>query len=176
MVSTNRVNDIFVRTYPSCSAGTVHAGAHSVAPVLRVNGGIGLVTIDVHSPVTVSLGSSPGGPSPGRYVLWVWSRLPTGQFGVGGHGQTIGCAVNPSPLNAPTGPQPVACLRGAGIRAIACGSVAEFPAPVSIPWISTATRGIPVPAVVTLQGIIEDSSAGNSLGFSVTNALVLVVQ
>jgi hypothetical protein len=165
----------------SCIAGNVNRAAGPPANVLLVNGSAGppvtrKVELSVGQPVDVSLAASPSGPTSGRYVLWAWGVQPTSSQPFVARGQSLGCTVNPTPLQPALAPQPVACLRG-GVPTRACGVVPELgPAPASVPWTIRRPRGSPVAATFTLQGIVEDSGAINALGFSVTNAVVVVVR
>jgi hypothetical protein len=54
--------------------------------------------------------------------------------------------------------------------------VSELPSPMRTPWSLQRDRGLRAPIVVTMQGLLQDDGAGNSTGFSVTNALQMRIQ
>ncbi len=165
-----------------CSRGNVNSGVGPIVDVLRVNGSVGapgtrVVEVAVRDPIRTSLAAAPGGPDPGRYFLYVW-------FGCGSNPQRlflahrpIGCTVNPTPFSAPRTPQPYLCVMGSGLGLPVCAGVPEaaFP-PASAPWSSQRLLGYLGPITVTLQAVVEDDNAGNTLGFSVTNAVTIVVR
>lgn len=160
-------------------AGTVNSGSGSVVDVLTVNGTSGgtdrRVRVSTGSPVTLALGAAPLSPS-GRYVLWMWNSLPGTPIPLSVGMAQLGSLVHPIP---PLGgnPLPTRCIRNPGFPASACNGITEVPSPSPrTPWSVTNPRGSSNPLTLTLQGIVEDAGAGNSTGFSVTNALVLSVE
>ncbi|MBI3844559.1 MAG: hypothetical protein HY292_07940 [Planctomycetes bacterium] len=164
-----------------CLAGTVGTGAGPAADVLFVNGSAGdpvtrVVDVALSAPITVALSAAPGGPNPAHYVAYRWQGPPSNSTVLVVGGQTLGCTANPTPLNPGLTPQPFRCLRGAGVPASICGSVTEFSgAPARAPWTRTRPQGFASTVTFTLQGILEDGAAANSLGYSVTNAVVISV-
>jgi probable HAF family extracellular repeat protein len=167
-----------------CSDGTVNS-FQCTTDVLFVNGSPGdpnrIVNVAVGSPIQVALNAAPAGPggpgdSIGRYVIWAWNGAPSGSFSLTAQGHTLGCTVNPTPLQRPSGPQPFQCLHGTGLPLAVCAGVRVSPSPARAPWSVTRGQGFSRPVVLTLQGVLEDSGAANSAGFSVTNAVTVVVQ
>ncbi len=164
----------------SCADGTVGSGAGPETDVLFINGSSGLpgsriVPVGVGEPITVRLDSARGGPIQGRYVVWVWTGPPSSPVSLVARGQLLGCLVNPAPVHSGASPQPIFCLRGTGVPPIACGSVTEVASPPTAPWAIARSRGSTSPRVFTLQGVLEDDQAANATGYSVTNAVTLVV-
>ncbi len=175
--------DVFVREHldpNSCRAGTVNANAGPVADVLLVNASAGdanrIVSVAQRDPIEIAVLFSPSGPAQARYVFWIWVFSPANALEVAAQGQVLGCTVNPSPFRRPAGPQPFRCLHGTGVPAAVCGSVRTLPSPARAPWTLNRPGGFTRPGVFTLQGILEDAGAGNTTGFSVTNAVILRVQ
>ncbi len=167
---------------PICDNGTVNSGAGPVTDVLFVNGLNGgsnrTVTVNTGDPIAVNLDAAPAGSGAGLYSLWLWNTGPTGCFPLVVGSETLGNTVNPTPLDKPTlgSPQPYRCLRSLNLPASLCGSVRELSSPVRVPWMLTKRGGFGSPAEFTLQGIIRDQGAGNPLGFSVTNWIVLRIR
>lgn len=157
-----------------CFRGTVDAGSGPIADVLFVNSRVGTVSLRPGAEVTVSHTSCPSGPLFGRYGLFVWIGTPrnSGPLIIGA--QRLGCFVNPVPLQGGL-PAPFLCLRGS-LPPVICSGVSEVPAPATTPWTVTQASGLAQPMILTLQGLVEDDGAANSLGFSVTNAVVLKVE
>ncbi|MBI1850576.1 MAG: hypothetical protein HYR85_09560 [Planctomycetes bacterium] len=164
-----------------CIAGAVNRAGGLAANVLFVNGSAGApvtrkVDATIGQPITVSMSASPGGPASGRYVLWAWLGPAANAQPFNARGQSLGCTVNPSPVAPGLVPQPFACLRG-GVSLRACGVVPEISgSPARAPWMIRRPRGATASATFTLQGVIEDAGAANTVGFSVTNGVVLVVR
>jgi hypothetical protein len=159
----------------ACSAGTVNLGAGSVSDVLRIDGSAGSVSVARNAPFTLSLAASPSGPSPARYALWVWSGAGTQSVSLGSPGSALGCLVNPSPNESGQFPQPIRCLRG-GISALrACGEIGSIHSPSRAPFALAREHGLPQAVTLTVQGIIEDNGSASPRGFSVTNAVELIV-
>jgi hypothetical protein len=147
--------------------------------VLFVNGTSGgsnrTVTVDPGMDITVTLDSSDpmGCPISGTYVLWVWPGLPQSPADLV-VGDRIGCLVNPTPLQLGS-PQPIRCLRGQGVPNAVCRNVQEVNAPALAPWSVTKRGGFINPITLTLQGVVRDPRATNPVGFSITNAVTLVI-
>jgi Tol biopolymer transport system component len=186
---TNGRSDVFVRELrdpADCRAGTVNQGAGSRADVLRVNGSTGdarrVVRVAPRSPeFQVSLDAAPSGPigpmgAPvARYVLWTWRHLPSNAVDLWARGQLLGCTVNPTPVRPLATPQPFRCRRGS-VGPSVCGSVsAPGGAPSAAPWVLTLAQA-PARGQFTLQGVIEDLGANNTVGFSVTNAVLVSIE
>jgi Tol biopolymer transport system component len=160
---------IFVRAHPVAGQGFVSPGVSGSSSVLTVNGREGVVFVADRAPA-----SAPGGPTSARYVLWIWSGLSTGEFNVVARGSRLGTTLLPTPLNGGLGPQPILCFHGTGLPAAACGSAPLAHSPRRAPWSLTAESGVRSGTILTLQGVLEDAAAANALGFSVTNAVVVV--
>ncbi|MBI1852150.1 MAG: hypothetical protein HYR85_17560 [Planctomycetes bacterium] len=170
----------FVRVTVSCDAGNVNAGAGSLADVLSVNGSSAQIRVPVGTPFDLTLAASPAGPGdPGhpvaRYSLWGWAGSVWSPQALALNGTTVGCVVNPTPLQQGLAPQPIRCFRGQGVPVSACRGVREVNSPPAAPWTLTVP-GIRRPITVTLQGVLRDNGAANPTGFSVTNAIVLIVE
>jgi hypothetical protein len=159
----------------SCEQGTVNSGAGPVADVLFVNGSTGTVVLGTGQSITVALDAAPLGPDPARYFLYAWPGLTVNETPFEGGGATLGCTVNPTPLDAGLVPQPFRCVRGAGVPSLVCGGVRQIAGPATAPLSITKGGGLMSPVVVRLQGVLEDDGAGNVTGFSVTNAVVVQV-
>lgn len=175
---TNGQQDIFVRDLRPCARGGVNAGAGQVTGVLRVNGRAGgVVFVNVGGIVEFALDAAPMGPSPARYLVWVWPTFPSNQQPLRARSQDLGCTTNPTPLLRGAIPQPGFCILGAGLPVAACGLSHRVPAPSpDAPWVFRRSQGFATRMTLTLQGVLEDNGAANSTGFSVTNAVVLFVQ
>lgn len=166
-----------------CNTGSVNGSEDALA----VNGssGVGLyraVEIGIGEAITVSLDAAPSGPGGpndpvARYVVWAWLSPPANAVEFRGGGATLGCLVNPTPFQQGLSPQPFRCVRGTGIPPIVCNGVVEIQAsPSRAPWSLTKASGLGVPQIITLQGLLQDNGAGNPTGFSVTNAVTIVVE
>ncbi|MBI1853656.1 MAG: hypothetical protein HYR85_25235 [Planctomycetes bacterium] len=164
----------------TCGAGTVNSGPGPIADVLRVSGSTGgpnrTVQVARQTPVGLSLSASPAGPASARYVIWMWAGPRANDTNLIARGSLLGCTVNPTPLSPADLPQPISCLRAAGMPAGACHGVSERRAPPRAPWSATKASGFSNAITLTFQGVLEDSGAGNPRHFSVTNAVTLVVQ
>jgi peptidase M23-like protein/HYR domain-containing protein len=171
--------DVIV-TETGCGMGTVNAGAGAVADVLRLNGSAGspcdrAVSVSIGGSIEVALDSAPAGPASGRYALWVWLGPPSNSRTLVAHSQTLGCTIDPTPLERTLAPQPFRCLRG-GTPPVACGRVQELRSPARTPWVVTRSQGMPQQMTLSFQGILEDTGAGNTTGYSVTNAVTLRIE
>jgi hypothetical protein len=164
---------------PGCASGTVNLGAGPVTDLLLVNGLDGgllrTVTIGIGDPIAFSLAAAPAGPDPGNYLLWVWHGPPSNCTELVVAGQTVGCTINPAPLQPGLQPQPAHCLLARGVNASACGDARVRRGPTTVPWM-LKHRGLSRPAVFSIQGIVQDRGAANTRIVSVTNAMVLMVE
>ncbi len=159
-----------------CGAGTVNSGMGPVADVLRLNGSIGRVNVTVGQPITASFDPAPMGPSPASCLLWIWAQGPSSPMTLSGLGQVLGCTSNPTPLHVGRNPQPFMCLRSPNLSGFVCQGVTEIPGPTMVPWSRTRATGFGQRRTFTIQGLVQDNGAANSLGYSVTNAVVLDVR
>ncbi|MBI1851177.1 MAG: PD40 domain-containing protein [Planctomycetes bacterium] len=174
---TNGFSDIFVRDLEPCARGDVNATTGPIADVLRVNGQTGGVIVPLFTPIDVTLAASPAGPDPANYGLWIWRGYPSRQVDLVVGGQRVGCTVNPTPLQAHQSPQPYLCLRSSlGVPSRFCGTARELPSPTRAPWQLHRPQGFNRAIAVTLQGLLLDVGSTHPSGFSVTNAIVLVVR
>ncbi len=165
----------------ACAEGSVNDGIGDPINVLFVNGSAGgpfgrVVFLVRHEAAVVSLETSPSGPPSAEYALWAWLLEPTNPSPLRAFGSRLGCTVNPTPLRAGRSPQPIRCLRSAGMPARLCRRVAELEAPTAAPFTLSRSAGFAGPIVLTLQAILEDDGSSNAAGFSVTNALTLEVK
>lgn len=165
----------------SASSGNVNFGAASIEDVLFINGSSGgptrTVNVATGQSVSIFLNSSSSGPSPAKYVMWVWSGTPANTSDLFANGIGIGCLVNPSPLHPDEHPQPFRCLRSSQIPPAVCTNLNEIGnAPQSAPWLVTKTSGLSQPLVLTLQGLVADTGSANQFRYSVTNAISLEVE
>ncbi len=164
---------------PGCPSGRVNLGVGAVTDVLLVNGTSGdlhrTVRVGVGASIGFSLAAAPAGPDPGTYILWVWPGTPSNCSNFVVAGQTIGCTINPTPLNPLQIPQPIHCLVGVGIPGSACGGARVRQGTPMVPW-TVNHRGVSQPAVFTIQGVIQDNGAANTRRGSVTNAITLRVE
>ena len=165
-----------------CAAGTVNGSAGPAVDVLFLNGSAGepferSVTVGLGERIDVELMPSPGGPSSAAFVLWVWlgSDFTPTDLSVG---SSLGCTVNPTPFHTGLAPQPIACVRGAGVPRVACGASREIRTPFArLPWPGPLSHpGFAQPIGLTIQGVIKDFGSASPLGFSTTNAVVLRVE
>lgn len=176
---TNGASDVFVRELrdpAECRAGTVNSGAGPVADVLTINGETGIVTVAAGDPLSIELDAAPLGPDPARYFALAWVGFPSHPLDVTIGGASLGCMVNPTPLSPLAAPQALKCLRGAGMPSGICRGIVESRAPARAPFRLSKNGGLAGPLALTLQAVLEDDGAGNPRGFSVTNAVTLVVE
>ncbi len=169
----------FIAEWSSMRRGAVNAGFGPVTDVLFVNDSPGdsrrVVTVGISQPVSLSLRSAPGGPASARNVVWLWPRTPANPVDLRLGGSSLGCLVNPTPVNQPMQPQPLVCLRS-GIPVTACTGTRELASPGRAPWTLMRNRGSSRAATFTVQGVVEDGGSANILGFSATNAVILDVR
>lgn len=157
-----------------CLSGTVNSGIGPVVDVLRVNGDPGTVIVQTGDPVTLSLDAPPAGPLTPTYLLYAWAQEPSVPVSFLANGFHLGCTANPTPLFPGLDPQPIRCVRGDNLPAIACGNVSEVNGPPSAPF-TLEHDGIANALTFTIQALIRDDGAANGTGFSVSNAVVLEV-
>jgi hypothetical protein len=166
-------------TAPTCADGTVNAAAGPMTDVLFVNGSSGddsrTVTVAIGSPVSASLAASPSGPASARYCLWIWTAPPTHEVNLDLGSSVLGCVVNPTPFQPFLTPQPFR-VAAAGLPPVFSAGITGLHSPPAAPWTLTQARGFAQPRTLTLQGVIEDAGSLSADGFSVTNAVVLIVQ
>lgn len=170
---TNGVGDVFIRDRRPCGSGNVNAMMGPPAFVLFANASAGNsdhVVVASVGTIALTFGVSPSGPaSTSRYLLWAWHGVPVRQSPLRAHNVSIGCTMNPTQFNPGDAPQPFKCFRGPGIPSSLCGSLG----PPAAPW--TRNFSVHNPITVTLQGIVQDIGASNSLHVSITNELILKV-
>jgi len=152
-------------------ASSVGRGAGESRDVLRVNGETGMVRVPLSTPFEVSLDTGTG--ERGAYVLWVWSGYPRNPVSLRVFGETIGTLVSPSPLHFTSLPQPVWCLRGGGVQEQVCQGTVMSSGPATAPWSLIEPNGLAFPRTLTLQAVVRDAQAANSLRLSVSNAVIL---
>jgi len=170
----------FLLVPASALAGTVNSGAGEIAATLLVNGTAGgplrTVVVSAGDPVSIDFLSAPAGPAEGRYVFWVWRALPNHLVDLRSAGQTIGVLANPTPLQPSREPQPFLCMRPPGIPGSVCTGLNELAPAQRTPWNRTRASGLPNPSAFLVQGVLEDDGAATPVGFSVTNAVILIVE
>jgi hypothetical protein len=156
--------------------GCVNKGPGPVTDVLLVNGQAGArrsreVHVAPRAPITVSLDASPAGPSPARYMLWLWVGEPVNSFELDVGTDVLGCTANPTPFQPFEVPQAFRCLNG-GMPEVFCAGLRGLPAPGTAPWMRTKATGF-AGGTFTLQGVLEDLGSASATGFSVTNTVVI---
>lgn len=161
-----------------CRAGNVNAaGAGGTTDVLLVNGSAGgparTVSLPVGGTIQVALDASPSGPSSPRYLIYAWAGAGSNPRFLSARGASLGCFVNPTPLHPGLSPQPLFCVGGQGLPAAACAGLPSKPAPAAAPWSLSRTAGSPF--TLTLQGLLRDSGSSHPAGYSVMNAVTIVV-
>ncbi|MBI1850501.1 MAG: hypothetical protein HYR85_09175 [Planctomycetes bacterium] len=163
----------------ACRAGNVNAGAGAVTDVLRIGASTGdayrVVRLIGGTRFPIVLDAAPAGPRPARYALWIWRGEASRSIPLVVGGATLGCLVGPTPLQRGQRPQPVLCIRGAGVPASACRGAREpFASPHPIaPFTIPIPLGASAGFSFTLQCVIEDAGSANSRHVSVTNAIIL---
>lgn len=160
--------------------GTVNCGEGAIADVLSVNGSVGgserRVEIGLEEMVTVSFLAPPRGPNPASYGLWVWlgeATNPSG-FPILFAGQLLGCSVGPTPFQPNASPQPDRCVASPGAGPLCRGTVSPS-GPSTAPW-TVAHPGFANPIILTVQGLVQDRGAGNSIQASLTNAVQIRIE
>ncbi len=166
-----------------CFAGSVNSGVGSITDVFFINGSSGVgsqrvVNLNLFEPVQYDMAQAPAGPASFRYVLWVWLNCPVNPtpLKVTGADVLIGCTVNPTPLDFDLPNQPRVCVRSDGTIPMDCRGTRQRNGPSMGPWTLARPGGFQMARSFKLQAIIEDQGAGNTVGFSVTNCISLVIQ
>jgi IPT/TIG domain-containing protein len=149
-------------------AGEVGAATGAPQDVVLVNGSAGdaqrRLAIAMRSSILVFV-SAPEGRDSARFALWVWAGEPSAQ------------TLTHLPLGGGTLVFPISSARlvlnNLGRRRyLGVPTLPSQPAPtVAI----RAPRGFARPVTATVQGLIEDDAAPNSIGVSVTNAVIVDV-
>jgi Tol biopolymer transport system component len=173
----NDLFDVFVRDRRPCRAGNVNAAVGPVGDVLRINGQTGVVTVSPNAPLSLTLDAAPNGPPQANFVTWIWRGGAQNQVDVVAFGEPLGCTVNPTPFERPAGPQPILALRSPGMPEAFTAGVPEFDGPATAPWTVSQPQGLPRPAVLAVQGILQDNGTRNgATELSITNAVILRVR
>lgn len=174
--------DSFLRLdLPSvCASGNVDLANGTTQDALQLDGSSGYPTrsqnVGSGVPFTLSLDAANAGPVSGRYVVWAWIGEGTNPTDLNSMGQFVGCTVNPTPIQGAMSPQPQFCLPGMGIPAFVCAGTNTKNVSDFAPWMVTRPSGLANPITITLQGLLEDDSTPHPQGFSMTNAVELVIQ
>ncbi|MBI1849110.1 MAG: PD40 domain-containing protein [Planctomycetes bacterium] len=172
---TNGREDVFVWDSLECADGTVNSAVGPVTDVLRVNGDAIAATTPLGSPISLTLDASPAGPSPASYLVWAWRGFPTNQYALDVLGETLGCTVNPTPLQVGTRPRAFRCFTSQPNSPLASGLNIPGNSPPSAPFTVVRAEGLHTSLGFTFQGVIQDDGATNSQHLSVTNAVTLWV-
>ncbi len=153
--------------------GSVNGGIGPVTDVLSFQGQTGTINFPTGEDIELTLDSPPADLD-ARYILWVWPGRPTQETEfLTPSGDTLGFLVNPIPFGPSPDPQPIACIRSSDFNRGACsGSLRQIIGPERAPF-TISKPGFDSPIDFTLQGIIEDSGSANSIGMSVTNAIII---
>lgn len=170
---SNASPDVFVRDRRPCADGNVNAAAGVRTDVLFINDQARVAIVAARTPYTVRLATAPAGPDPASYIVWIWKGLPVRQRELVVGSTSIDCTVNPTPFDAGFAPRPFKCLLGGLGPEYGSGVTVMGVSPADAPWSLRNNRGVK-PLVVTLQGVIEDSTAPS--GLSVTNAVIFKSQ
>jgi len=161
----------------TCRFGRVDLGASEAPqPVLRVNGSVGdetrTVAVPVNGALEIFMDAAPAGPSPGPFVLYVWTHVPD-ETTVTPHPFGLGPMCLPSPITGGA-PQPVKLWNNVGKEGIlGTPSYPSVPAPSIV---ASRPTGWPTPVTATLQGILADLGSSANRPGSLTNAIVLRIQ
>jgi len=162
--------------FPSCRRGTVDVGAaSSPAQVLTLNGSAGVghvVEIGPGEPVELALATSPSGPVPGPFALYVWLGAPTSTTAVP-HPKRLGTVCFPTPLTGGS-PQPKKIWNNLG-KTDKLGEP-DFPSSPAPSVIFSKAGGFDAPFTATFQGFLLDSGSGADVPASVTNAVIVDVR
>ncbi len=175
---SNRLRGAAYVMKAQCANGDVNLQSGRT-DVLFVNGSEGglsrTVRTGLNESIEVMLDAAPAGPA-GSYVLWAWESSSCNCQPLVVNGEILGSTINPTPLFFFLSPQPIKCVVGGGIPPRACGSVRFFGEPV-VPWQNPLRRntGVRRPTRFSFQGVIRDALAQNTLGVSITNAVILIV-
>lgn len=165
-----------VRPETAVLFGSVGAAMRRTVDVLHINGSRGdsrrLVTVERGAPLEISMMAAPGGPSPGRFVLYGWrSRPDRATLSVLPMG--LGWLPRANPLAGGSGGLPRVVWNNLGYRAVlGAPTLPSEPAP------SLVLDGILANRVddFTFAGILQDADSAHASGLSVTNGIVLEVR
>ena len=156
-----------VNNSSACAAGNVDVTGGGPFDVLTVNGSAGStiqrqVGVGLDEPITFGVDAPPGGPTAPIFVLF-------GRFGLAPLSELFATPFGdfchlPS-LFAPP-------FSGRFILASSTGSagLSLFPPAGPAPWNRTVFAGVPFPVQITLQALIQSTTAPN--GFAISNAVV----
>jgi len=163
-----------------CGEGVVDAASGRPAEVLRVNGSAGdpetrRVAVGAGERIEIALLASPAGPAPALYVLWVWPGPPLEAYELERHGRSLGCVLGATPLHPLSTPQPVFCVRAAGVPSAACRGTRELAGPGRAPFTIARNRGLPRAIELVLQAVLQDRGSATGASFSASNAVILEV-
>ncbi|MBI3844200.1 MAG: hypothetical protein HY292_06115 [Planctomycetes bacterium] len=162
----------FVPDAVAARFGNVNAGRGARESPLLVNGNVG----DVARELTVRVGqgidayvAAPSSRTDARFVVYAWLGAPDATS-LTPLPRGLGTMIFPTPF-AGTTPRPGAIWNNIGRFArIGVPTAPSSPAPSLL---FRRPRGARAPAVVALQGLIQDSGSLSTDGFSITNAVVL---
>lgn len=154
----NNAPDVFLRDRVEGAQGTVNGGAGPVTDVLFANGENRVLSIPTGMPIVIQFNPAPAGPQTAVWGFWGWLGPPMRQTDIYiyGQGAWLGWTVNPTAFSWWLSPQPVYTVVGS-----------------SLPQALHLT--VPIPIIFTVQGIVEDRGASNSLRVSTTNAVIVEV-
>jgi hypothetical protein len=160
---------------PSIMAGSVNAGAGPITDVLLIDGSAGgpdrRVEVPTSTGFTVDFIAPPQGEGNGRFALWVWIGLPCNPALLSHQSEDIGTVVNATPLTGGS-PQPFRCVASDALPSAVCRNVRTVNGPQTYPF-SLPSSGLGNPLTLTLQALCRDQGAGNSFGYSISNAVIL---
>lgn len=173
--SNDDVGIFLNRSLDLCAAGTVNAGAGSIADVLYVNDSAGgqsrRFLLRPEDPFLISLGAPPLATRPSPFALYAWAGVPpfdaAGPLPFG-----IGSACWPMPLGGGA-PQPGAIWNNTGRSALGVATLPSSPAPSLV---LSRPAGLGRRATFSLQGLIADPGSAGSVRASVTNAIVVEIR
>jgi FG-GAP repeat protein len=159
-------------------AGRVDTGHGRLAvDVLRANGSAGgpmrLLDVDRGAPFTLTLANPPSRAGHhSRYALYGWIGLPSGAT-LAQHPLDLGLMAFPSPVTGGA-PQPRVIFNTLHHDTIlGTPTLPSVPAPATL---VSLRPGVLLPGDATLQGLIKDENASNTLGVSITNGIRLRIR
>jgi hypothetical protein len=153
--------------------GSVNAAAGDLENVLFVNASAGdpigrEVTLRAGQAIAVAI-TPPSSRAQSRFVAYVWRGEP-GAATLYTLERGVGSLVMPPPF-APGAHEPVATFNNLGYRrALGQPTRPSHPAPSLL---ASRPTGVSRPAVVAIQGVIEDGGSAAPEGLSATNAIVV---
>ncbi len=161
-------------------AGTVNSGAGNATDVLTINGSAGderrVVQMGTGETFNIDLDSAPHGPAESLYALYCWAGCPSLEpFELRYGSEVIGTFVNATPLHPAAGPQPLRVLMSPELPGALSAGVTRTQGPLRAPF-SLPTNGIRTEGTYVFQGLLQDNGADNGVRFSVSNAVILVVE